>query len=155
MRYPSTMKNATENLEGLRVAVIATDGFEEKELTEPVRALRDAGAEVDVVSEECKPIQAFHHHDKSITVDVDRALDEVSLDEYDALMLPGGALNADAMRMNESLRSLIKDADAAKKPIAAICHAPWELVSAGVLHGRKLTSYHTIQDDLRNAGAQW
>ena len=143
------------DLSGLRVAVVATDGFEETELTEPVMALRQAGAHVDIVSLTTGPIQAFRHHDKTIKVDATVKLEELDAQTYDALMLPGGALNADSLRMETKLVQCIQAMDAAKKPLAVICHAPWELISAGVVAGRKLTSYHTIQDDVRNAGAAW
>jgi protease I len=142
-------------LSNTRVAVIATDGFEEAELTEPVKALQEAGADVDVVSPKEGEIQAFKHHDKSITVPVDRTLDEVSADQYDALVLPGGALNADTIRVEPKLQSFLQAFNRAGKPMAVICHAPWELVSSGLVKGRTLTSYHTIQDDIRNAGANW
>jgi protease I len=142
-------------LSNTRVAVIATDGFEEVELTEPVKALKDAGATVDVVSTKQGNIQAFRHHDKSITVPVDRTLDEVSPSEYDAVLLPGGALNADKIRVEPKLKSFLKESSSAGKPMAVICHAPWELISAGLAKGRTITSYHTIQDDVRNAGANW
>ena len=142
-------------LSNIRVAAIATDGFEEAELTEPVKALKEAGATVDVVSPKSGEIQAFRHHDKSMTVPVDRNLEQVSADDYDAVLLPGGALNADEIRVNPSLQSFLKEVQRAGKPMAAICHAPWELISAGLASGRTLTSFHTIQDDLRNAGAQW
>ena len=146
---------ALQDLSGVRVAVVATDGFEEEELTKPVMALRESGAAVDIVSPKVGQIQGFRHHDKSIKVEVTLPLDELDADRYDALMLPGGALNADAIRVEPKLKECIRAMDAAGKPMAAICHAPWELVSAGVLDGRKLTSYHTIQDDLVNAGATW
>jgi len=142
-------------LNNMRVAIIALDGFEEMELTEPREALMGAGANVDVISEKRGRIQGFHHHDKGDQVGVDRVLDEVDPAQYDALMLPGGALNADQARMNPQIRRFIREFDSAGKPIAAICHAPWELISAGVLQGRKLTSWPTIQDDIRNAGAEW
>jgi protease I len=142
-------------LTNLRVAVIATDGFEEQELTEPVKALKNAGARTEVLSLKPGQIQAFRHHDKSITVPVDRTLDEASPDQYDALLLPGGALNADMLRSQPKVQSFIRAMDQAGKPMAVICHAPWELVSAGLVRGRTLTSYHTIQDDIRNAGGTW
>lgn len=142
-------------LTNLRVAVIATDGFEEQELTEPVKALKNAGARVEVLSLKPGQIQAFRHHDKSIMVPVDRTLDEAGSDQYDALLLPGGALNADMLRMQPKVQSFIRSMESAGKPMAVICHAPWELVSAGLVRGRTLTSYHTIQDDIRNAGATW
>jgi protease I len=142
-------------LSDTRVAVIATDGFEEAELTEPIKALKEAGATVDVVSPKQGEIQAFNHHDKSITVPVDRLLQEVSPNDYDAVVLPGGALNADTIRVEPALKSFLTTFNQAGKPMAVICHAPWELVSAGLATGRSMTSYHTIQDDLRNAGATW
>lgn len=143
------------SLSNTRIAVIATDGFEESELTEPVKALQEAGAQTDIISVEKGTIQAFRHHDKSITVQVDRTLDEVTSDQYDGVVLPGGALNADQLRVNPTLRSFLKAIDRVGKPMAVICHAPWELVSAGLARGRTMTSYHTIQDDIRNAGATW
>jgi protease I len=135
--------------------VLATDGFEESELTEPVRALRDEGAAVDIIAPKAGAIQAFRHFDKTMTVPVDRTLSEVKPENYDALLLPGGALNADTMRAVPQALSFIQRISAMGKPIAAICHAPWELISAGVVRDRLLTSYHTIQDDVRNAGGFW
>ena len=140
---------------GYRVAVLATDGFEEAELTEPVKALRDAGAQVDIISTHRGQIQAFKHHDKSIMVPVDHTLDQVNADEYDAVMLPGGALNADQMRIVPEVQRFLQAMDQAGKPMAAICHAPWELISAGLVRGRTLTSWPTLQDDIRNAGGTW
>jgi len=142
-------------LEHLRVAVLATDGFEETELTEPVKALKEKGAKVDVIAPRRGEIQGFRHFDKTLTVPVDRTLKEARAESYDALLLPGGALNADALRAIPEARIFIQRMDAAGKPIAAICHAPWELISAGVVRDRLLTSYHTIQDDVRNAGGFW
>lgn len=142
-------------LDHFRVAVLATDGFEESELTEPVRALREAGAKVDVIAPKAGAIQAFRHLEKTTTVPVDRTLSEVRAESYDALMLPGGALNADALRAVPQALSFIQRISAAGKPIAAICHAPWELISAGIVKDRLLTSYPTIQDDVRNAGGFW
>jgi len=139
----------------MRVAILALDGFEEVELTEPKKALEQAGAKVDVISEEIGEIQGFKHHDKAGTAHVDRTIAHARPDEYDGLMLPGGALNADSARMNESIRKFIYEMDRAGKPMAVICHAPWELISAGIIRGRKLTSWPTIQDDIRNAGGQW
>ncbi len=144
-----------KQLQNVRVAVIAADGFEEAELTGPVKALKEAGAKVDVISLKSGKIQGFQHYDKSIQVNVDRTLDEARAEEYDALMLPGGALNADALRVQPKVLEFIRQIDGAKKPIAAICHAPWELISAGIVKGRTLTSYHTIEDDIRNAGGRW
>lgn len=142
-------------LDNKRIAILATDGFEEAELTEPAKALGEAGAKVDIISPHDGRIQAFKHHDKSITVPVDMTIDQASPENYDALMLPGGALNADSMRVEPKVQSFVRTFAQANKPMAVICHAPWELISAGVARGRTLTSYYTIQDDLRNAGANW
>ncbi len=142
-------------LSGYRVAILATDGFEESELTEPVKALRDAGAQADIVSPHSGQIQAFRHFDKSIMVQVDRTLDQVSADEYHAVVLPGGALNADQMRIVPEVQRFLQATDKAGKPMAVICHAPWELVSAGLVRGRTLTSWPTLQDDIRCAGGNW
>jgi protease I len=143
------------NLNNLRIAMIAMDGFEEVELVEPRKALQHTGAKVDVLSAKSGDIQGFKHFDKAGKVKVDRTLDEASPDEYDALVLPGGALNADQARMNPRIRQFIAEMDRAGKPMAVICHAPWELISSGILRGRRLTSWPTIQDDIRNAGAEW
>lgn len=135
--------------------MIATDGFEEAELTEPIEALRHAGAQVDVIAPHGGSIQAFKHHNKSITVPVDRILDQVNPDEYLAVVLPGGALNADEIRRNPALQRFLRAMDQARKPMAVICHAPWELVSAGLARGRTMTSWPSVQDDIRNAGGTW
>lgn len=144
-----------ENLKGLKVAVLATDGFEQPELVEPVKALRDAQATVDIIAPKSGSIQGFKHHDKGDTVAVDNTLDAVNPNQYDALLLPGGALNGDALRVQPKAQAFVVAFDQAQKPIAAICHAPWLLVSAQQVRGRTLTSYHTIQDDIRNAGGTW
>jgi protease I len=142
-------------LENKRVAVLATDGFEEAELTEPAQALGKSGAKVDIIAPHSGRIQGFKHHDKTITVPVDLTLDEAKPDNYDALLLPGGALNADAMRANPQAQAFIRAMAQSGKPMAVICHAPWELISAGVARNHTMTGYHTIQDDVRNAGATW
>lgn len=144
-----------DKFSNLQVAVIATDGVEEGELTEPVAALREAGATVAIISPRPKSLQAFQHHDKSKMIEVDLTLDKASPGRYDGLLLPGGALNADALRIKPEVLKFIQVIQNAGKPIAAICHAPWELISAGLVRGRTLTSYHTIQDDVRNAGGKW
>jgi protease I len=149
------MEALMADLSGLRVAVLATDGFEESELTEPARALRDVGAQVDIIAPKKGKIQGFHHFDKAGTVKVDRTFDEARAEEYDAVQLPGGALNADALRTLKGPQTFVRTMQDAGKPIAVICHGPWLLVSAGLVRGRTLTSYHTIQDDIRNAGGKW
>ncbi len=140
-----------------RVAVLATDGFEETELTSPVQALRDAGADVKIISLKPGKIQAFKHFEKSIQVDVDQTIAEVDPSEFQGLVLPGGALNADQMRGEAGVKDFVRAFNDAGKPIAAICHAPWILISAGVLNGgkRTLTSWPSLQDDIRNAGGDW
>jgi protease I len=143
------------NLKGFRVAVIATDGFEESELTEPVKALKDAGAKVTILAPKAGDLQAFRHMEKGTTVRADRLLAEADAEEFDGVLLPGGALNADFLRVLPEVQSFLRTMQDAHKPIAAICHAAWELISAGLVQGRTLTSYHTIQDDIRNAGGNW
>jgi protease I len=142
-------------LDNFRVAVIATDGFEEAELTEPVKALEESGADVMTVAPRRGEIQGFKHDTKGATIEVDVLLQDVTPDDFDAVVLPGGALNADALRMVPEMQTFLKGMQSAGKPIAAICHAPWELISAGLVRGRTLTSYYTIQDDVRNAGGKW
>lgn len=144
-----------QRLQGLRVAMIATDGVEQAELTEPAKALSQAGAKVDLISIKTGRIQAVNHMDKGETIAVDLTLEQANPDQYGALLLPGGAVNADALRMHPKVQDFIRKIDQAGKPMAVICHAPWELISAGRINGRTLTSYSTIQDDLRNAGATW
>jgi protease I len=153
----------------LRIAVLATHGFEELELTEPLRAVMQTGAHVDVIAppsarEEAQQlgidsqrIQGFHHFNKGISVPVDLYLDQemASPDNYHGLILPGGALNADKMRVEPLVIKFVQDIQAAEKPMGIICHAPWILISAGLVRGRKLTSYHTIKDDVKNAGGNW
>ncbi len=143
------------DLADFRVAVLATDGFEEAELTEPVKALKSANACVTIVAPKAGEIQAFRHDTKTIMVPVDRTVQDVRADEFDAVVLPGGALNADFMRVVPQVQILLREMQEAGKPFAVICHAPWELISAGLVRGRTLTSYHTIQDDVRNAGGNW
>jgi protease I len=147
---------ANDVLKGLKVAILVTDGVEEPELTEPMKALKDAGAEVTIISPEAGEIQAVHNDlEKTVRVKVDRTVKEVSAGEFDAVQLPGGAVNADRMRMVPEVQAFLRAMQNAGKPIAALCHAPWELVSAGLVRGRTLTSYHTTQDDIRNAGGNW
>ena len=144
-----------KNLQGLRVAILATDLFEEAELIEPRKALDAAGAITEVIAPKSGEIQAVQHDKKTQKVKVDRTLDSVNASEFDAVLLPGGAMNADALRIEPKAQEFVRAINQAKKPIAVICHGPWLLISAGLAKGRKITSYKTIQDDLRNAGAQW
>lgn len=142
-------------LTGVRVAVLATDGVEEAELTEPVKALRDAGARVEVAAPRGGEIQTFRHFDKFGTFPVDRVLEAVDADDYDALVLPGGTFNAETLRVDPKAREFIRAMVDAGRPVAAIGHAPEELISAGVARGRTMTSHPAIEDDVRNAGARW
>ncbi|HET7528980.1 MAG TPA: type 1 glutamine amidotransferase domain-containing protein [Candidatus Saccharimonadales bacterium] len=144
------------DLSGKKIAVMATDYFEESELIEPVKVLREAGATVEIVSPKSGQIKGLKHADPGESVKVDKTLDEAKPDDYDALVVPGGAVNADHLRMEQKARDFItKMMDEQNKPTAVICHGPWLLVSAGLARGRKMTSYYTIQDDMRNAGAEW
>ncbi len=142
------------SLSGKTVAILATDGFEQVELTEPMKALKAAGATVEIVSLKSGEIQGFNHFDKGDTFRVDRTLDETDPSRYEALMLPGGAHNPDQLRVEDKALAFVRAFFDASKPVAAICHAPWLLIDAGVAEGRKLTSYKTIRTDLKNAGAE-
>ena len=142
-------------LEGLRVAILATDGFEQVELTEPRKALDEAGATTHLIAPESGQIKAWDETDWGITVDVDATLDEATPQDYDALLLPGGVLNPDNLRTNEKAVSFARTFFDAGKPVAAICHGPQTLIEADVLRGRRMTSYASVQTDLKNAGADW
>jgi protease I len=142
-------------LTNVRVAVLATDGFEETELTSPVQALREAGAQVDVISLHPGEIQGFKHQDKSIRVKVDKVLSDARFEDYQGIVLPGGALNADALRTDARVQTFVKSFWNAGLPVAAICHAPWILISAGLVRAKTLTSYPSIQDDIVNADGNW
>jgi protease I len=143
------------SLEGMRVAILATDGVEESELLEPRKALQAAGAETTLFAPKEGSIQSFNHHDKASRVNVDMTLVQADPNRFDAVLLPGGALNSDTLRVQPRAQEFVREMDRLGKPIAVICHAPWLLVSAGCARGRTMTSYHTIQDDVRNAGASW
>src|SRR5579864_2790085 len=144
---------AEKKLDGCRVAIIATDLFEEAELIEPRKALDEAGAKTTVIAPHSGEIQAVRHDTKTQKVKVDKTLDQAKPDDFDAVLLPGGAMNADALRMEQKAQQFVQRFDREGKPIAVICHGSWLLVSAGLVRGRRMTSYYTIQDDLKNAGA--
>ena len=143
------------DLHGMKVAILVTEGFEQVEMTEPRKALQQAGAETHLVSREKGQVQAFKHHDRADKFDVDRTFDDLRPEDYDAVLLPGGAINADTIRSNEKAQQFVQAMQHAGKPFAVICHAPWLLVSAGLVKGRTLTSWPTLQDDIRNAGGEW
>ena len=138
----------------MTIAILATDGFEQSELTSPRDHFAQRGATVHVVSPESGSIKAWDQDDWGISVDVDRALSDASVEDYDALVLPGGQINPDTLRADDTVVAFIRDFASSGKPAAAICHAPWLLVEAGLANGRRLTSFKSIRTDLRNAGAE-
>jgi protease I len=146
---------ADGKLQGKRVAIIAADMVEQVELIEPRRALDEAGAQTDLISLEPGEIQGFNHFDPADKIKVDRAIEEVDAGEYDALLIPGGVGNPDQLRGDENVVSFVREFFEAGKPVAAICHGPWVLVEAGAVKGRKVTSWPTLQTDIRNAGGTW
>jgi protease I len=143
------------DLNGKKIAFLATDMFEQVELEEPWKAIEETGAEIELVSLEEGEIQGFDHYDKADMFPVDRTVEDASAEDYDALVLPGGVGNPDTLRAEEKAVQFVRDFVEAGKPVAAICHAPWLLVEAGVVRGRKLTSYESIKTDVRNAGGNW
>ncbi len=142
-------------LAGKNIAIIATDDVEEAEILKPKQALEKEGATTVVIAPHKGTIQAVKHDEKTTKIPVNATLDEALADDFDAVLLPGGALNADQLRMNEAAQEFVTTMDEDGKPLAVICHGPWLLVSAGIVNGRRLTSYHTMQDDIQNAGADW
>jgi protease I len=143
------------DLSGKKVAILATDGFEQVELTEPRRALQEAGAKTTVVSPAVGVIQGMNHDKHAEKIKVDLALSAAKASDFDALVLPGGVANPDALRIDPAAVKFVRDFADAGKPIAAICHGPWTLIEAGVVKGRKMTSWPSLKTDLTNAGAQW
>ncbi|PYI91510.1 MAG: protease [Verrucomicrobia bacterium] len=142
-------------LDGKKVAILVADGFEQVEMTKPRQALDDAGAETKIVSLKRGKIQGMNHMEKGDKFDVDLTLDETRPEEFDALMIPGGLYNPDAMRSSEEALDFSRHFVNAGKPVAAICHGPQVLISAGLVRGRKMTSWPAIKVDMRNAGANW
>ncbi len=142
-------------LQGKRIAILATDGFEQSELLKPRDALRQAGADIDIVSLKAGRIRGWDKTDWGQEIDVDITVDQAQASNYDGLMLPGGVMNPDHLRRDEHVQAFVRDFFSAGKPVAAICHGPWTLIDAGVAKGRTMTSYHTIQTDLKNAGVNW
>lgn len=145
----------SNELQQKKIAFLATDGFEQSELEQPLKAIRDAGAHCELISPKGGQIQGMHHHDKADKFDVDRTLDEVSPDDYDGLVLPGGVANPDALRLSEKAVTFAKEFFRQRKPVAAICHGPWLLVEADVVTDRLVTSWPSLKTDLINAGAKW
>jgi protease I len=142
-------------LDGKRIAFLATDGVEQVELTEPLEAVRNEGAEVEVISLKKGEFQGFNHLDKGDTFTADKAVKDAHADDYDGIVLPGGVANPDFLRSDEDAVRFVRSFVEAKKPVGAICHGPWTLVEADVIKGRTLTSWPSLQTDIRNAGATW
>jgi protease I len=146
---------ADKQLEGKKVAILAADMVERVELEEPRKALEDAGAETEVVSIHDGKIKGFDHFDPAKEIKVDKTVEEVAVDDYDALLIPGGVGNPDQLRGDENAVSFVREFASSGKPMAVICHGPWMLVESGVARGRTLTSWPTLQTDIRNAGGTW
>lgn len=144
-----------DKLRNKRVAILATDGVEQAELLEPKKALEEAGARTDVISVKAGKIRGWNMTDWGQDIPVDKTLDSVRAEDYDALLLPGGAMNPDKLRRIPAVHKFVLAFFDAGKPVGAICHGPWILIDTGVARGRKLTSYESIQSDLKNAGAFW
>jgi protease I len=146
----------SEELKGKRIAfLMANEGVEQVELTEPLEAVRDAGAEADLLAPEAGEVQAFNHLDKGDTFAVDKAVADADASDYDGLVLPGGVANPDQLRTKPEAVELVRAFFEAGKPVGVICHGPWTLVEADVVRGRTLTSWPSLKTDLRNAGAEW
>jgi protease I len=144
-----------KSLKGKKVAILATDGFEQSELAEPLEALESAGATVHIVSPKAGAIKGWKHTEWGDSFAVDATLDDADPQHYDALVLPGGVMNPDKLRRDPKVQQFVRSFFEEGKPVGAICHGPWTLIDAGVVKGRKVTSYETIQTDLENAGASW
>ena len=146
---------ANKTLNGLKVAILVTDGFEQVELLEPRKALDEAGAETRIVSPKDKEVRGWNFTDWGQTLPIDLKLDQARPDEFDALLLPGGVINPDKLRLEPKAIAFVKAFFDARKPVAAICHGPWTIIDAGHAHGRKMTSWPSLKTDLKNAGAEW
>ncbi len=142
-------------LGGMRIAILATNGFEQAELTEPLRTLREAGAEVDVIAPEDGQIQGMKHDEKGDRVDVDLTLATANPEDYDCLVLPGGVVNADTLRTHHAAIDFVEHFNETGELVAAICHGAWALIEADMVRGRTMTSWPSLKTDLRNAGATW
>src|SRR6266699_5046530 len=144
-----------KQLQNVRVAILVADDFEQIEMTEPRKVLDEVGAMTTLISLKPGQVTGMNHDVKSDAFKVDMTLEQANPDDFDAVLLPGGVLNADALRIQRKAQVFVEKVNRADKPMAIICHAPWLLVSARLIIGRTLTSYHTIQDDIRNAGGKW
>jgi protease I len=142
-------------LGGKRVAVLATDGVEQSELLEPVKALKAAGAATEIISPKGGQLQGYDAHEKGQMIKVDRKLDGTNANDYDALVLPGGVMNPDTLRTIPAAVEFVRHFVSSQKPVAAICHGPWTLINAGGVKGKRMTSWPSLEMDLKNAGADW
>ncbi len=145
----------SKELNGKRVAMVVTDGFEQVELTSPREALEKAGAKCVLISNVEGKVQGFEHHDKADKFEVELALEKADAGDFDAVLLPGGVINGDALRVEVKAQQFVQQIDRAGKPVMVICHGGWVLISAGLVKGRTITTWPTLQDDMRNAGATW
>ncbi|WP_226686078.1 type 1 glutamine amidotransferase domain-containing protein [Stutzerimonas stutzeri] len=145
----------TQSLNGKRVAILVTDGFEQVELTGPQEALEKAGATAQIVSAKNGEVTGWNHTTPASKFHVDKTFDDLDMNDYDAVLLPGGVVNADTIRTDETAQKLVRDAAVANKPIAVICHGGWLLISADLVKGKRMTSWPSLTDDLKNAGAEW
>jgi protease I len=143
------------DLSGKRVAIVVANGFEQIEMTDPRAALEEAGAEADLVSIEDGEVKGWEHTEWGDTFEVEVSIDAADPEDYDALLLPGGVMSPDRLRRDERVLEFVRAFFAAGKPVASICHGPWTLIDAGVVEGRRVTSYPSIRTDLENAGAEW
>src|ERR1041384_6775042 len=148
-------ESMTERLDGKKIAILATDGFEQSELTEPRKALEQAGAQTFIVAPKSGEIKGWNHSDWGHSVSVDLTLEKANPENFDALVLPGGVMNPDHLRWNDRAVEFVRGIYRQGKPIAAICHGPWTLIEADVARGRRMTSWPSLKTDLRNAGAEW
>lgn len=144
-----------DQLNGVRVAIVVTDGFEQVELTEPRKALEAAGAKTTLVSPKSGSVRGWKFTEWGDDLPVDAELSKVKPDDFDALLLPGGVINPDALRVDKAVVAFVKSFFDSGKPVASICHGPWTLINAGVVKGREMTSWPSLEMDLRNAGANW
>lgn len=148
-------RRMANNLEGKKIAIVVTDGFEQVELTEPKKALEEAGAETHLIALKDGEVKGWNHTDWGDKFKVDKTIDSVNADDYNGLLLPGGVMSPDKLRANEKVVNFVSQFMESGKPVAAICHGPWTLIETGKLQGKKMTSYHTLKTDLKNAGAEW
>lgn len=147
--------DGNENLNGMRVAILVVDGFEQVELTAPQEALEKQGVSTTLISRKAGQVQGFEHHDKGDSFKVELTLDKAKPDDFDAVLLPGGVINGDELRAIPEAQRFVQQIDEAGKPIFVICHGGWILVSADLVEGRTMTSWPTLQDDIINAGGEW